>query len=245
MRTLISSFLIFIFIQSGYPQSGYTKIKISSDIELIKLSDHAYVHISYAALPKFGRFPSNGLIFINDKKAFLFDTPVTDSLTMLLVSWIRDTMNLDLVGFVPNHWHIDCMGGLAYLQKIGIESYANQLTIQIAKSKNLPIPAHGFNDSLLFKLGNKNIDCYYLGAAHTKDNIVVWIPSEKILFCGCMIKEMDAKNPGNMADGDLNEYPKTLEKVLTKFQQAKIVIPGHGAFGGIELIKHTQDLLKR
>ena len=98
MRTLISSFLIFIFIQSGYPQSGYTKIKISSDIELIKLSDHAYVHISYAALPKFGRFPSNGLIFINDKKAFLFDTPVTDSLTMLLVSWIRDTMNLDLVG---------------------------------------------------------------------------------------------------------------------------------------------------
>ena len=137
------------------------------------------------------------------------------------------------------------MGGLAYLQKIGIESYANQLTIQIAKSKNLPIPAHGFNDSLLFKLGNKNIDCYYLGAAHTKDNIVVWIPSEKILFCGCMIKEMDAKNPGNMADGDLNEYPKTLEKVLTKFQQAKIVIPGHGAFGGIELIKHTQDLLKR
>jgi hypothetical protein len=55
---------------------------------------------------------------------------------------------------------------------------------------------------------------------------------------------MDAKNLGNTADGDLKAYPNTLRLVLRKFSGAKIVIPGHGDFGGIELINHSLSLLK-
>jgi metallo-beta-lactamase class B len=227
----------------GFSQSPYKTIKVSNDIQVIKLSDNAYVHVSYAELPQFGRFASNGLIFINGGEAFLFDTPVTDSLTKDLVRWIKDSLKVKLVGFMPNHWHADCMGGLGYLQGIGIESYANQMTIDIAKAKKLPIPAHGFKDSLLVRLGDKPMQSYYLGAAHSFDNIAVWIPSERILFAGCMVKSLDAKNLGNIADGDLAAYPKTIDKLMNKFPEAKIVIPGHGAIGGMELIAHTKDLL--
>ena len=227
---------------SGFSQSGFETIKVSKDIVLIKISDNAYVHVSYADLPKFGRFPSNGLIFINGSEAFLFDTPVTDSLTMDLVSWIKNSMKLKIIGFVPNHWHVDCIGGLGFLLQQNIESYANQMTIDIAKSKGLPIPKYGFKDSLQLKLGDKLICCYYLGAAHTMDNIVVWIPSEQILFAGCMIKSAGSKDLGNTVDGDLIAYPETIDKLKEKFPTAKIVIPGHGEFGGFELIKHTREL---
>jgi len=116
MRYIIVLILIGLIHYNGFSQNNYKRIEISNDIELIKLSESAYIHVSYAELPNFGRFPSNGLIFINGGEAFLFDTPATDLLTMDLVSWIRDSLKLNIVGFVPNHWHNDCIGGLGYLK---------------------------------------------------------------------------------------------------------------------------------
>lgn len=243
MKILMIFILAGIIHHNGFSQHDYKRIKISKDIELIKLSENAYIHVSYSELPQFGRFSSNGLIFINNQEAFLFDTPPTDSLTMILLSWIKDTMKINIKGFVPNHWHNDCMGGLGYLQLQKIESYANQMTIEIAIEKKLPLPDHGFKDSLELHLGNQLIKCYYLGAAHSLDNIVVWIPSEQILFAGCMIKSFNSKDLGNIADGDLNAYPKTIDKLINRFSMAKIVIPGHGLSGGFELIKSTRKLL--
>ena len=196
-------------------------------------------------MPGYGVVSSNGLIYIADnKEAFLLDSPMTDSLTKDLVIWLEDSWGVKITGFIPNHWHDDCLGGLNYLQTIGVESYANQMTIDIVKTKNLPVPDNGFKDSLELKLGDKIIDCYYFGAAHSTDNIVVWLPSEKILFAGCMLKSIDSQNLGNIADGDLNAYPATITKLNEKFPNAKVVIPGHGQFGGLELIDHTLELAK-
>jgi len=236
--------LTFILI-GGLQLSGYSQentIRISENVELIKISANAYVHVSYAFMPDYGRVGSNGLVFVNGNEAFLFDTPMTDSLTLDLVSFIRDSMKLKITGFVPNHWHVDCMGGLEFIQDQKIESYANQMTIDIATSKILPVPDHGFKDSLALKLGNNPIKCYYLGAAHSLDNIVVWIPSEQVLFPGCMVKSINSKDLGNTADGDLAAYPKTIDALIRKFRMAKIVIPGHGQYGGLELLTHTKEL---
>ena len=245
MKNLIVFIIAGLIQYNGFSQSEYIRIRISNDIELIKLSENAYVHVSYSDLPKFGRFPSNGLIFINKGEAFLFDTPVSDSLTRDLVSWINDSLKLKLIGFVPNHWHIDCMGGLGFLQNQKIDSYANQMTIDIAQSKGLPIPKYGFKDSLQLWIGDKLIKCYYFGTAHTLDNIVVWIPSEQILFAGCMIKSKNSKDLGNTVDGDLVAYPKTIDKLINSFPEAKIVIPGHGQIGDSDLIKHTKELTNK
>jgi metallo-beta-lactamase class B len=196
-------------------------------------------------LPGWGRIGSNGLIYTVNGEALLFDTPMNDSLTKQLVNWITDSLKIRIVGFVPNHWHDDCMGGLNYLNSIGISSYANEKTLAIVKSKNLPIPQHGFVDSLTLQIGNQSAICKYYGPAHTVDNIVTWIPSERILFGGCMVKELKSETLGNIADADLTEWPKTIARVIAAYSSANIVIPGHGAFGGQELLKHTQDLLTK
>lgn len=243
MKKVLTVFiLITVFASSSNAQMQAKTFSISKDIEIIKISDNAYVHVSYTYSKQWGRLGSNGLIFINHGEAALFDTPMTESLTKELVRWITDTLKVRITMFVPNHWHADCIGGLAYLHKLGIKSYANVMTIRIAKENDLPAPSNGFKDSLTLSFGDKKIFCYYPGAAHSMDNIVVWIPSESILFAGCMVKEMDASNLGNTADGDLKEYPVTIKKVLNKFGNAKVVIPGHGKYGGIELIKHTLEM---
>lgn len=217
-------------------------IKISNDVELHKLSPNVYLHVSNINSAKYGRVAANGVLLVNKNEAFLFDTPWNDSLTMILVNWLRDSMNLKITGFVPNHWHEDCMGGLGFLHSQQVESYANVMTANFAKNKILPVPKNVFKDSLQLQLGDMQIVCYYFGAAHSMDNIVVWLPSEKILFPGCIAKSMNSKNLGNTADGDLKAYPQTLEKLINKFSDAKIVVPGHGMPGGVELLKHTLNI---
>lgn len=220
-------------------------ITINHDLQLIKISGNAYIHVSYSDLPEFGRTPANGLIFLNNGNAFLFDTPWSDSLTRNLVEYLDVKMGVKVTGFIPNHWHADCMGGLGYLQKMGIDSWACQKTIDIASTKDLPLPTHAFKDSLRLYLGNKEIYCYYPGAAHSLDNIVVWIPSEKILFPGCMVKGINSENLGNVEDGDIYSYPGTIERLIKIFENSKIVIPGHGQWGGRELLFHTLNLASK
>lgn len=180
--------LITWFISLSGTTQEYKTIKVSGDLELIKISENVYIHVSYSELPEFGRFSSNGLIYIDNGKGYLFDTPMTDSMTKVLVDWIVNSLDVEIVGFVPNHWHADCMGGLNYLHSIGIDSYAHQMTIDIAKAEGLPVPSHGFKDSLTLDHNGKPVECYYPGAAHSLDNIVLWIPDEGILFAGCMVK---------------------------------------------------------
>lgn len=235
--------LLSIFFLLNTAGGSQVPIKISANLELIKISDNAYMHVSYASLPAYGRTSANGLVYINGRQAFLFDTPWNDSLTNELLSYLRNKMKLQIAGFIPNHWHEDCMGGLACVKNQKIKSYANQLTIEIAKNKSLPVPDQGFKDSLKLNLGDKSIFCYFLGPAHSMDNIVIWLPSEKILFAGCMCKSMESKNPGNVADGDMSEYARTIDRVMKKFRYAEVVIPGHGPSGGPELLSHTKSLI--
>lgn len=227
-----------------YPQQ-YKRLVVSPDIELIKISNEVYIHVSVSQLGSYGKVASNGMIFVKGTKAFLFDTPATNMQTKELVSWIKKNLNSKVVGFVPNHSHTDCMGGLGYLHQIGVKSYANSRTIAIAQKEHLPVPKVAFKDSLALSLGGDSIKCYFFGEAHSKDNIVVWLPKQKVLFGGCMLKEMTNFKMGNTADANQDEWASTIEKLTTKFKDAKVVIPGHGKAGGYELLEHTLDVTSK
>jgi metallo-beta-lactamase class B len=247
MTKKLSGFLTILMISIvGFGQTFENEIlNVSNDLRLIKLTDNSFIHESFFTSEKFGRFGSNGMILIDNGKAFLFDTPMTDSVTIQLLDFIEDSLRLEIVGFIANDWHSDSMEGLDLIIKKGIKSYSNEMTRKINSEKGLPIPEVGFIDSLTIQFGDYELICRYHGAAHTFDNIVVWIPKEKILFADCMIKETRARNLGFTGDGDLNSYPSTLKKVRDLYSDAKYVIPGHGRVGGIELIDHTIELTKR
>lgn len=236
--------LFIIMFITHYQLQSQDTISISADLELIRISNNSFVHVSYSEVPGYGRVAANGLIFIEGHKAFLFDSPWDDTLTEILVTYLEEETGLKIKGFVPNHWHDDCMGGLGYLKSRKIISYADSLTLLLARENKLHVPDHGFKDSLILRLGRKEIRCYFPGAAHSTDNIVVWIPSEKILFPGCICKSADSQNLGNTTEGDLAAYPATVEWIIRKFPDVNTVIPGHGAFGGPELLTHTLALTR-
>jgi len=241
-------FLIFIFVLIGLLSSkAQTKerIVIDEDIQLIYLQDSVFVHVTWHHLDDFGRFPSNGLIVIRNGQALIIDTPMDNDKTERLTNYLKESMSVDLVKLIIGHFHDDCLGGLGYLESIGIESIANAKTIKKCKEIGLPVPSTSFTDSLTFDFNGEQIECRYFGAGHSFDNITVWIPSEKILFGGCLIKSIDSNGLGNLSDAVVDDWGMTVEKVLKEYPEIKTVIPGHGDFGGIELLTHTIELVDK
>lgn len=135
------------------------------------------------------------------------------------------------------------MEGLDIVIQNGIKSYSYELTRTIARRKGLPIPEFGFDPKIEIIVGQNKVICYHLGEAHTKDGIVIWIPSEKILFGGNGIRNHNGW-VGNIGDANLKDWSNTVEKIKDEFGTAKIVIPGHGKHGGTELLDYTIELYK-
>ncbi|MEN6337293.1 MAG: subclass B1 metallo-beta-lactamase [Phycisphaerales bacterium] len=234
--------LILVGCQSSSVKPAAESVQVSPDITVRPAAEGVWVYTAYFDLPSYGRTAANGLVVIDGQDAMLIDLPWTDEQTGVLFDWASKNFGATVKTVVPTHFHQDCMGGLAEAHRRGAASYAQDRTVEIAREKNLPVPQVPFRLQTMVRCGRTVALARYFGPGHTTDNIVVWFPVQKILFGGCLIKSMDAESLGNTADGDLQAYPQTLGKVKAAYPNAKIVVPGHGDWGGPELIDHTIKL---
>jgi glyoxylase-like metal-dependent hydrolase (beta-lactamase superfamily II) len=229
MKT-ISFFLFFnIILLSCYS----LQIKqFESGLKIEKISNNTYIH-SYNN--------SNGIIYQVGNEAIIVSTPPSDSATNELINFVKDSLNAEITAYVIDRWHPDAMEGLDIVHNKGIKSYSYDLTRKIVKDKGLPIPQIGFNPKTEISIGTENVICHFLGEAHTKDGIVVWIPKEKILFGGNEIRNYNGWI-GNIADANFDEWSETARNIKKEYGSAIIVVPGHGEYGGVELIDYTIKL---
>lgn len=100
-------------------------------------------------------------------------------------------------------------------------------------------------DSLSFDFNGEQIDCRYFWAGHSFDNITVWIQDKEILFGGCLIKSINSRGLGNLSDAVVDDWDMTIEKVIKRYPVIRTVIPGHGNYGGVELLTHTIELVEK
>lgn len=220
-------------------------IRINSDLELFRLTPDCFLYTAWADMGRWGRIGSNGLVVVKNGKALLIDTPVHESQTVELAWWLDKNLDAKLESFVPGHWHDDCIGGMAWLNRNHVKTYAHIQTNQILTAKGMEQAKESFSDSLTLKVEDIHVELYYMGGGHSTDNIVAWIPAEKILFGGCMIKDRRATSIGNTADAaPLHEWLETIKRIEDKFPDAKIIIPGHGEYGGRELFNHTKKIIQ-
>jgi metallo-beta-lactamase class B len=218
------------------------RIHICDDVELSSIAEGVWVHTTYFDVPGYGRVPANGLVVVDGEEAMLIDLPWTDQQTAALFDWVAGEHGAVVKTVVPTHFHDDCMGGLAEAHRRRAVSYGLVKTIEIARQKGLPIPQIPYQYRTMVRCGRTVALMTHFGAGHTTDNVVAWLPRQGVLFGGCLIKSLDSPSLGNTKDGDLEAYPITLRKVLAAYRHAKIVVPGHGDWGGPELIEHTLKL---
>ncbi len=216
----------------------------SETLLIEQLSENTFRHVSWLESERFGKVACNGMLVKDKGEALVFDTPVSGTVSQELITWIKESLKCEPKGIVVTHFHSDCLGGLAEFHRAGIPSYANNKTIELAKSVDVPtLPQIGFHNFLESKVGNGIVRSEFFGEGHTKDNIVCYFPGDKVLFGGCLLKAMGA-GKGNLDDANPDEWSVTVQKIQKKYGDAAIIIPGHGTPGGQELLEYTIELFK-
>ncbi|MCE7997129.1 MAG: subclass B1 metallo-beta-lactamase [Roseivirga sp.] len=215
----------------------------SETLEVRKIAAGTYVHITFLELPDYGSVPCNGLIFTDAGEAAVFDTPSENEVSAELIDWIESALNAKVKAVVANHFHDDCLGGIREFHRRSIPSYASQATIDLAKNGDLGIPENGFEMLQELTIGNKNVINRFMGEAHTRDNIISYIPSANVLFGGCMIKALGAGR-GNLNDANINTWSGTVQSIKDAYPKLEHVVPGHGRVGGTELLDFTAEMFK-
>ncbi|TLV03838.1 subclass B1 metallo-beta-lactamase [Dyadobacter luticola] len=230
---------VFLLVKNVSAQNGYT----SDDMIIQRVSDHAFQHITYLQTQTYGKVPCNGMVVFDKGDAIIFDTPVGDATSAKLIDWVADSLHCKVKAVIATHFHEDCVAGLNEFHRRNIPSFGTNKTIASGKAAKFLVPQKGFDNKLEQKVGDRKVVTEFFGEGHTRDNVIGYFPSEKIMFGGCLIKEVDATK-GNLADANVDAWSATVTKIKTRYPDVKFVIPGHGDSGGIALLDYTIKLFQ-
>ncbi|QDK81510.1 subclass B1 metallo-beta-lactamase [Spirosoma sp. KCTC 42546] len=243
MRTLVT-FLSLLFLASVAQAQQIQRPKLT----VTPLNDRVYVHTTYG-IYRNTAVPSNGLI-INTKNGVVlvdtgWDTDTNTDNTRDLLQWVATNLHQPVRLCIVTHAHEDRVGGISELRKAGIRAISTPLTAQKSVNLGYESPDGILPNDTTFTIGQEPIRCYFPGQGHTIDNIVVWLPNQRILHGGCLIKSVAAFGMGNLADANLNAWAGSVQHVIKQFGTAKIVVPGHDEWGDTKALEHTLALLKK
>lgn len=206
------------------------------ELEIKKIEEGVYLYTAYEKVEGWGLVGSNGLVVLDNRDAYLIDTPSSATDTEVLVKWI-DAQGFTAKASISTHFHSDSSGGIAFLNSKSIPTYASKLTNKLLENKGEAQATHSFTKNP-FWLVNKKIEVFHPGAGHTSDNVVVWIAKRKVLFGGCFVKP---EGLGNLSDAVIADWPASAEKLIARFGTAKLVVPGHGKIGDASLLEKTRQ----
>ena len=104
--------------------------------------------------------------------------------TAALLAEIEKQIGLPVTRAVSTHFHDDRVGGVDVLRRL-VATYASPSTRRLAEAEGNEIPTHSLEG--LSSSGGRSalrpVELFYPGAAHSTDNLVVYVPSANVL-CG-------------------------------------------------------------
>jgi metallo-beta-lactamase class B VIM len=226
---------------TGKGQKG--KQVISDNLTIEKIRPGVWIHTSHRALKNGVMFPGNGMLVRSGDDLLMIETAWGADITIELLDWIDREIGLEVRAAVITHFHEDSLGGSSILADRGIPFYASGLTGELAADEAGPSPVvlPGLRRPGSVVLFN-GLEIYFPGAAHSHDNVVVWIPNEKILFGGCAVRSPVFPGKGNTADADVAEWPHSIKRLDEHYRDAEIVVPGHGPAATPDILEHTIKL---
>jgi glyoxylase-like metal-dependent hydrolase (beta-lactamase superfamily II) len=218
---------------------------------LERIADNLWIHKSWRDVPTYGPILSQGMVVKTDAGILLVDTAWTDADTETLIELIKTTAGAAPLAGIVTHAHNDKMGGMT-AANARMDTAAFAMTNEDAVTRGLTPARHSIDSVAIDKalaiqqiapdgtvVARGEVELYYPGPGHTRDNIVVYYAPARVLFGGCLIRPADATNLGNTADGDVANWANAVRAVAERFPDAEIVIPSHGEKGGRELLDKT------
>ena len=244
----------FIFFGSAY---GQTSIPVDTiQLKPIQVAPHTYF---VQGFPEMGssanqNFISNAGFVVTPKGVVVVDALGSPTLAKKLIGEIARITPQKVVAVIVSHYHADHVYGLQEFKKIGAKIYAqgegrNYLSSETARQRLIAsridfAPWVNANTNLIsadvwidkqFKLNIGGIEFLInrVGPAHAPEDLMVYVPSEKVLFAGDLVFRGRIPFVGN---ADSKGWLAALDEI--ERLNPDIVIPGHGNYS----VKPVQDI---
>ena len=252
----------FIFFSGAFGQAA----KPTDNVQLkpVQVAPHTYF---VQGFPELGsstnqNFISNSSFVVTPAGVVVVDALGSPILAQKLIAEIKKVTNQKVVAVIVSHYHADHIYGLQEFQKIGAKIYAqgegrNYLSSETAKQRLIAsrmdfAPWVNTNTKLIsadvwidqnMKLSIGGVDFLIsrVGPAHAPEDLLVYVPSEKVLFAGDLVFRGRIPFVGN---ADSKGWLMGLDQI--EKLNPNIVIPGHGNYSvnPVQDIAFTRGYLK-
>ncbi len=201
---------------------------------------------------------TNSLVYIGTESVTVVGATWTPDTARALARQIGRVTTRPVTAVIDTSPDPEWSGGNAYWKSVGAKIFAVSATDDLLErtwsernvraSRNHPgypslplaAPTDVFADH--FQLQNGDLRAFYLGPSHTRGDIFVYFPRERVLDAGSILKP----HLGNLADADLAAYPVTLHRLQGMHLKIRTIIAGHwSAVHGPGLIDQYLRMLQQ
>ena len=191
-------------------------------------------------------FISNAGFVVTPKGVVVVDALGSPALAQKLLNEIAKITKQKVVAVIVTHYHADHIYGLQVFKKTGAKIYAQELSKDylnsdaarqrlessridfapwVNSSTYLMAPDRWIKSEKTLTVGGVDFLISKVGPAHTSEDLMVYVPSESVLFVGDLVFRGRIPFVGN---ADSKGWLASLDRIETL--KPKIVIPGHGAY---------------
>jgi glyoxylase-like metal-dependent hydrolase (beta-lactamase superfamily II) len=188
--------------------------------------------------------PNTGVI-IGDDSVMIIEAQATPRLARKVIDCVRSVTDKPISHLVLTHYHaVRVLGASAYgagqiimsdaaramVVERGQEDWDSEfarfprLFVGHEEIPGLTWPTTTFSEAMTVYLGNRRVDIFCPGRAHTAGDAVVWVPDAEVMFTGDIVEYHSACYCG---DGHLQDWGDTLDVIARVGPQA--IAPGRGA----------------
>lgn len=136
----------------------------------------------------------------------------------------------DPIGHIMANWQQFGEAG-AYLHEIMGSKF------QLGRRETV-LPTRTFEDTLNLKVGDKNVTLTRIGPAHTRGDVLVHVPADRVLFTGDVL--FNRVHP-QLTSENLESWVKACDYILTL--DVDVIVPGHGPIADKQAVRRMRDYL--
>ena len=191
-----------------------------------------------------GNFISNAGFVVTDTSVVVVDALGSPALAAALLAEIRRVTPKPVSHVIVTHYHADHIYGLQTFRAAGAQIIANRRANEYLNSETAALRMKASRDELgpwidertelvpadrwidaeaTLDVGGTRFLLRAIGPAHTPEDVVVYVPSERVLFAGDLVFRNRIPYVGQ---ADSRRWLAALDVLLA--YDAAVIVPGHG-----------------
>ena len=159
----------------------------------------------------------NSTLVIGEEAALLVDAGNTPAQGAELIASAAERAGVPVTHVILTHAHEDHYGGLKGMGEVESLAHENLTAVPVTRT---------FSMAVSLDLGNQRVEALHFGEAHTRSDVVVFVPGENVVIAGDLLEEGADIQVDETTN--LSNWPTFLDGVLGATNATTRFVPGHG-----------------